>query len=157
LIEQIPKKLFYKIGEVCDICEIQPHVLRYWETEFSQLSPSKNSSGQRVYRYRDLQLVQRIKQLLYQEGYTIAGANRKLSGEGFGASVSDSQNEAGGLEENEGGPNAALPFARYESGSGPSASGARPEQAHRPVDSSQLLDYIRSELQEILHLLSSEE
>ena len=77
----MPKKLYYKIGEVCDLCQIQPHVLRYWETEFSQLSPSKNSSGQRVYRYKDLLLVRRIKQLLYEEGYTIAGANKKLATE----------------------------------------------------------------------------
>ncbi|MBI2821356.1 MAG: MerR family transcriptional regulator [Acidobacteria bacterium] len=78
-MNRVAKKLYYKIGEVCDICDIQPHVLRYWETEFSYLSPAKNSSGQRVYRYRELQLVQRIKQLLYEEGYTIAGANRKLA------------------------------------------------------------------------------
>src|SRR5713226_5626598 len=83
LMEPIPRKLYYKIGEVCDLCEIEPHVLRYWETEFSQLSPSKNNSGQRVYRYRDVQVVQRIKQLLYQEGYTIAGANKKLVSERF--------------------------------------------------------------------------
>lgn len=72
-------KLFYKIGEVCDLCDIQPHVLRYWETEFSMLSPSKNSSGQRIYRHRDVELIQAIKRLLYQEGYTIAGANKKLT------------------------------------------------------------------------------
>lgn len=83
-MEPVAKKLYYKIGEVCDLCEIEPHVLRYWETEFSQLSPSKNSSGQRLYRYRDLQLVSRIKQLLYEEGYTIAGAGRKLATENFG-------------------------------------------------------------------------
>ena len=82
-MEPLPKKLYYKIGEVCDLCEIQPHVLRYWETEFSQLSPAKNTSGQRVYRYRELQMVRRIKQLLYEEGYTIAGANKKLSIEHF--------------------------------------------------------------------------
>ncbi len=73
------KKLFYKIGDICKICEIQPHVLRYWETEFTTLSPTKNRAGQRIYREKDLQVVETIKRLLYQEGYTISGANRKLA------------------------------------------------------------------------------
>ena len=73
------KKLFYQIGEICKICEIQPHVLRYWETEFTALSPTKNKAGQRIYREKDLQLVEAIKRLLYQEGYTISGANKKLA------------------------------------------------------------------------------
>lgn len=82
------KKLFYKIGEVCEICSIQPHVLRYWETEFSLLSPTKNNSGQRIYRQKDVELIQAIKRLLYDEGYTIAGANKKLleSENGHGSS-----------------------------------------------------------------------
>ncbi len=78
----IRKKLFYKIGDVCKLCSIQPHVLRYWETEFTLLSPAKNRAGQRIYRERDLQLVQAIQQLLYKEGYTISGANKKLLDDG---------------------------------------------------------------------------
>lgn len=78
----IRKKLFYKIGDVCRLCSIQTYVLRYWETEFALLSPAKNRAGQRIYREKDLQLVQAIKQLLYEEGYTIAGANRKLLEDG---------------------------------------------------------------------------
>ncbi|MGH9339577.1 MAG: MerR family transcriptional regulator [Acidobacteriota bacterium] len=76
------RKLFYKIGEVCEICGIQPHVLRYWESEFSVLSPTKNRSGQRIYRQKDLETIELIKHLLYQEGYTIAGANKKLLEDG---------------------------------------------------------------------------
>ena len=76
------KKLFYKIGEVCRICGIEPHVLRYWETEFTVLSPTKNRAGQRIYRPVDLELVQTIQHLLYQEGYTISGANKKLLEDG---------------------------------------------------------------------------
>lgn len=72
------RKLFYKIGEVCKICGLRPHVLRYWENEFTVLSPSKNKSGQRIYRWKDLELIETIKKLLYQEGYTIAGAEKKL-------------------------------------------------------------------------------
>jgi DNA-binding transcriptional MerR regulator len=77
-MKTFPKKLFYKIGEVCDITQVAPHVIRYWETEFSALKPSKNSSGQRIYRYKDVDLILLIKRLLYEEGYTIAGANKKL-------------------------------------------------------------------------------
>ena len=79
------KKLFYKIGEICRMCDIPPHVLRYWETEFAVLSPTKNKGGQRIYREKDLALVRTIKQLLYEEGYTISGANRKLLEDGKGA------------------------------------------------------------------------
>jgi len=78
----IHKKLFYKIGDVCKLCSIQPHVLRYWETEFTLLSPAKNRAGQRIYREKDLQLIQAIQQLLYKEGYTISGANKKLLDDG---------------------------------------------------------------------------
>ncbi len=78
----IRKKLFYKIGDVCKLCSIQPHVLRYWENEFTLLSPAKNRAGQRIYREKDVQLVQAIQQLLYKEGYTISGANKKLLDDG---------------------------------------------------------------------------
>lgn len=77
----IPEKLFFKIGEVCDIAGVQAHVLRYWETEFPMLQPQKNRAGQRTYRRRDVEMALRIKQLLYDEQYTIAGAKKKLSGE----------------------------------------------------------------------------
>ncbi|MBZ0113816.1 MAG: MerR family transcriptional regulator [Thermoanaerobaculia bacterium] len=75
------KKLFYRIGEACKKLDIQPYVLRYWETEFSVLSPKKSRSGQRVYSEEELALIRRIKELLYEEGYTIAGAKKKLESE----------------------------------------------------------------------------
>jgi DNA-binding transcriptional MerR regulator len=77
----IPNKLFFKIGEVCEITDTQPYVLRYWESEFPALAPAKNSSGQRIYRRKDIETVLRIKQLLYDEGFTIAGAKKKLEAE----------------------------------------------------------------------------
>lgn len=77
----IPEKIFFKIGEVCDIVDVQAHVLRYWETEFPQLSPQKNRSGQRTYRRRDVEIALRIKQLLYEDEYTINGARKKLQQE----------------------------------------------------------------------------
>lgn len=77
----IPEKIYFKIGEVCDLVDVQAHVLRYWETEFPMLSPQKNRSGQRSYRRRDVEISLRIKELLYDELYTIAGARKKLQNE----------------------------------------------------------------------------
>ena len=68
----------YKIGEVCKIAEVQPYVLRYWETEFPPLAPNKSGGGQRLYTRREIDIILRIKQLLYSEGFTIAGAKKKL-------------------------------------------------------------------------------
>lgn len=82
----IPEKLFFKIGEVCDITGVQAHVLRYWESEFPMLAPQKNRAGQRTYRKRDVEMVLRIKELLYEDQYTIAGAKKKLVSEIRGAS-----------------------------------------------------------------------
>ena len=82
----IPEKLFFKIGEVCDITAIQAHVLRYWESEFPMLAPQKNRAGQRTYRKRDVEMVLRIKELLYEDQYTIAGAKKRLTNELRGAS-----------------------------------------------------------------------
>ena len=75
---EIPKKHYYKIGEVCSLTDTQPYVLRFWESEFPQLAPDKSRTGQRVYRPRDVEMILEIKKLLYEEGYTIAGARKKL-------------------------------------------------------------------------------
>jgi len=71
----------YKIGEVCKIADVQPYVLRYWETEFPALAPNKSGGGQRLYTQREIDTILRIKQLLYSEGFTIAGAKKKLEAE----------------------------------------------------------------------------
>jgi DNA-binding transcriptional MerR regulator len=78
---RIPQKLFFRIGEVCDLIKVQPHVLRYWETEFPMLAPQKNRAGQRVYRRKDVEMVLRIRDLLYEEKFTIAGARKRLAEE----------------------------------------------------------------------------
>ncbi len=75
-----PDKLFYKIGEVSRIAEVEPYVLRYWETEFPFLKPRKNRSGQRVYIRKDLELVLEIKKLLYEDRFTIEGVRKKFGG-----------------------------------------------------------------------------
>lgn len=92
---QIPNKLFFKIGEVCEITDTQPYVLRYWESEFSALAPAKNSSGQRIYRRRDIETILRIKQLLYDEGFTIAGAKKRLEIELTGRAETPPSADAG--------------------------------------------------------------
>jgi len=75
---QIPEKLYYKIGEVAKFTGIKTHVLRYWETEFKVIRPNKSRSNQRLYRKQDVELILRIKDLLYNQGFTIAGARKKL-------------------------------------------------------------------------------
>ena len=77
----IPDKLYFRIGEVASLCRLPAYVLRFWETEFPQLKPVKGSTGQRMYRQRDVENVLRIKQLLYDEGFTIAGARQQLKAE----------------------------------------------------------------------------
>ncbi len=122
------KKLFYKIGEVCRLADIQPHVLRYWEREFPSLAPAKNRAGQRVYRERDIEVVLTIKRLLYQEGYTIAGAKRKL------------------LEE----------LRRTAQGDAAGADGAGAETVRLGAGPLELLAAIRGELERLLALLGDE-
>ncbi len=86
-----PVQEFFSIGEVCDLTELKPHVLRYWESQFRVLHPAKNRSGNRVYSRREIELILLVKHLLYVEKYTIEGARRKMeehrrSGELKGAS-----------------------------------------------------------------------
>ncbi|KYF47685.1 MerR family transcriptional regulator [Sorangium sp. So ce315] len=75
---QLPAKLYYRIGEVAGIVGVEPHVLRYWETEFRSVRPQKSAKGQRVYSRRDVETLLKVKELLYAHRFTIAGARRKL-------------------------------------------------------------------------------
>jgi len=76
--EPIAKKVYYSIGEVCDLTGLKPHVLRYWETQFGVLNPTKNRAGNRVYRPKEIELILLVKHLLYEKKYTIEGANNRL-------------------------------------------------------------------------------
>jgi len=76
--EPIAKKAYYAIGEVCDLTGLKDHVLRYWETQFDVLNPTKNRAGNRVYRPKEIELILLVKHLLYEEKYTIEGARKKL-------------------------------------------------------------------------------
>ncbi len=125
---KIPNKLFFKIGEVCEITDTQPYVLRYWESEFPALAPAKNTSGQRIYRRRDIETVLRIKQLLYEEGFTIAGAKKRLEMEMAGRTPT---------------PSSAPPGGNGGDGGGASGSDA----------TKKALQEVREQLREILTLL----
>ena len=76
--ERIARREYFSIGEVCEMAGLKPHVLRYWETQFRELSPTKNRAGNRVYRAREIKVIELVKYLLYEEKYTIDGARRKL-------------------------------------------------------------------------------
>ena len=121
-MEFIPKKLYYKIREVCEIVGVEAHVLRFWETEFPALSPPKSKSGQRTYRPKDIELLLRIRELLYEEGFTIAGARKHLNAEKAAAIVPDKVRDAG----------------------------------QEPVPSSEHLNKVKAELENILTLLDRE-
>ncbi len=90
----IPDKLYFRIGDVAELCGLPAYVLRFWETEFPQLKPHKGGSGQRLYRKRDVEIVLRIKHLLYGEGFTIAGARRLLVEKRHAPTVLPQQSDA---------------------------------------------------------------
>jgi DNA-binding transcriptional MerR regulator len=123
----VPKKLYYKIREVCEIVGVEAHVLRFWETEFPVLSPPKSKTGQRTYRPKDIELLLRIRKLLYEDGFTIAGARKKLS-----AGTVDSS----------------------ATGSGNEPAVAKPESKPQPAADS--LRQVKTELENILTLLDRE-
>jgi len=149
----IPEKLFFKIGEVCELAGVQAHVLRYWESEFPMLAPQKNRAGQRVYRKRDVEMALRIKELLYEDQYTIAGAKKRLTNELRGGgklkvvgSDEDVQPDAPPAEFNEGElfqtPPAPPSYTR--------------SVAPRTAEERQGLKQLASELRELLSLLEQE-
>ncbi|HEV7785204.1 MAG TPA: MerR family transcriptional regulator [Thermoanaerobaculia bacterium] len=118
---RVQKRLYYKIGEACKALGIQPYVLRYWETEFPALTPSKSRSGQRVYSEKELEIIRRIKELLYDEGYTIAGAKKKLEVELASGPLGDDRDEA-----------ETTPGAKASSPAAPAAVPGKPAPARRP-------------------------
>ena len=127
-MQSIPKKLYYRIGDVCEIIGVEAHVLRYWETEFPGLAPPKNRAGQRTYRPKDIELLLAIRQLLYEEGYTIAGARKRLARRSLAPEGSSN-----------------LPVARAAE----KAKGSPPGPAQK-------LNEVREELENILTLLERE-
>ncbi len=119
---EIPDKLYFRIGEVARLCAVQTYVLRFWESEFSQLKPSKSGTGQRLYRRRDVEMALKIKRLLYEEGYTIAGARQAFQLEAKSAA--------------------------------PKAEGSQPELPLENRSSALKVQRLKTELREILGMLS---
>jgi DNA-binding transcriptional MerR regulator len=143
----IPEKLFFKIGEVCELAGVQAHVLRYWESEFPMLAPQKNRAGQRVYRKRDVEIALRIKELLYEDQYTIAGAKKRLAndlraGGKFRVITGD---DAGKSEES------SSPTAQPQAGT--NAFAANSSSSTRTSEDRKALRQVASELRELLSLL----
>src|ERR1044071_8763072 len=77
----IPAKRYFTIGEVSELCDVKPHVLRYWETEFTSLKPVKRRGNRRYYQRHDVLMIRKIRGLLYEQGYTISGARQRLEGD----------------------------------------------------------------------------
>jgi len=144
----IPQKLFFKIGEVCELAGVQAHVLRYWETEFPMLAPQKNRAGQRTYRRRDVEMALRIKALLYDEQYTIAGAKKKLA----------SELRAPGRE-NLTSTQTKTPMRSLQPPPSLAAKLSSPQPAPAPATGSQQgsLKQLAAELQEVLDLLDKDD
>ena len=91
----LPPKLYYRIGEVAELVGVEPHVLRYWEREFRSIRPTKSAKGQRVYSRRDVENLLRVRELLYGEGFTIAGAKKKMQRPGADEGAADRQDADG--------------------------------------------------------------
>jgi len=147
----IPEKLFFKIGEVCELAGVQAHVLRYWESEFPMLAPQKNRAGQRVYRKRDVEMALRIKELLYEDQYTIAGAKKRLTNDirgGGKLKVVGSEDESTEVTP-------AFDFSEPESFPQPTTF-SRPPIAPRTAEERQGLKQLAAELRELLSLLEKE-
>jgi len=148
----IPEKLFFKIGEVCELAGVQAHVLRYWESEFPMLAPQKNRAGQRVYRKRDVEMALRIKELLYEDQYTIAGAKKRLTNELRGGGklkvVGSEAEDQSGVE--------ASAFSETPAGvaSAPASDGH--SVARRSAEERKGLRQLATELRGLLALLEAE-
>jgi DNA-binding transcriptional MerR regulator len=134
--EEIPDKLYFRIGEVARLAGIKPYVLRFWETEFPALDPKKSGTGHRLYRRKEVQLVLEIKRLLYEKRYTIEGARKFLDG-----------------RPKNGDSAASVPAGTAKKSPSKRASPDKPTQTGFFDVPSPLLDTVRQELQEIAELL----
>jgi len=95
VLPPIPAKRYFTIGEVSELCGVKPHVLRYWEQEFTQLKPVKRRGNRRYYQHHEVLLIRRIRELLYEQGFTISGARNKLDSRILDADEGDAQEESG--------------------------------------------------------------
>jgi len=147
----IPEKLFFKIGEVCELAGVQAHVLRYWESEFPTLAPQKNRAGQRVYRKRDVEMALRIKELLYEDQYTIAGAKKRLANDLRAGGKLKIVSPANGEDDSDESGTSAV-SAR----TGMKTEMSRVVSEARTAEDRKALRKVATELRELLALLESE-
>lgn len=138
----IPEKIYFRIGEVSELAKLPTYVLRFWETEFSQLKPTKSSTGQRMYRRKDVEYVMQIRRLLYEDGFTIAGARERLR---EGMRSNQSQNEA---------PNTAADDASNEIFTAPHAEAPPLLAPGHPIPGKEGLRRLRQQICDVLDLLS---
>lgn len=109
VLPSIPAKRYFTIGEVSELCGVKPHVLRYWEQEFTQLKPVKRRGNRRYYQHHEVLLIRRIRELLYEQGFTISGARNKLDSRGADSAAGDSAGIAPGEVDGNGGASAPGP------------------------------------------------
>ena len=136
----IPAKRYFTIGEVSELCGVKPYVLRYWEQEFTQLKPMKRRGNRRYYQHHEVLLVRRIRELLYDQGFTISGARNRLTELAQGSRVADVA--SGGFD----------PDADVAAESGPTEA---PVHKSRPASEVLGLEQLRAELLSIRELLAS--
>jgi len=132
VLPPIPAKRYFTIGEVSELCGVKPHVLRYWEQEFTQLRPVKRRGNRRYYQHHEVLLIRRIRELLYEQGFTINGARNRLDSPGSG-----------------GEPDASATMSAQDEGAGAPTLQATTSSAAAAVDVEQL----RKELQKVIDLL----
>jgi DNA-binding transcriptional MerR regulator len=160
---QIPNKLYFRIGEVSDLVGVKPYVLRYWESEFPDIKPSKSKSGQRLYKRRDVELLLRIKELLYEERFTINGARKRLKefsrGDASDLAAPDVADEAAEVmeeAEEEAGPRQLEVFSEPD----PEEEEERPQQSHLSKGaldrgSMKAFQKIKRDLEELLSIMNA--
>jgi DNA-binding transcriptional MerR regulator len=146
----IPDKLYFRIGDVASLCSLPAYVLRFWETEFPQLKPHKGGSGQRLYRKRDVEIVLEIKRLLYDEGFTIAGARKSLAEKRAALTAVESHN-GNAPHPMRRKTDFITPPAKTGRGAGISAVGSK------PVAMSPKFNELRKEMRALLSMLGSGE
>jgi DNA-binding transcriptional MerR regulator len=133
-LPSIPAKRYFTIGEVSELCAVKPHVLRYWEQEFTQLKPVKRSGNRRYYQHHEVLLIRRIRELLYEQGFTINGARNRLE-------------SAGASRRRTGAASAHIEGIELHGAADGAADGAAPAGAH--------LNGVREELEQIRTLLGT--
>jgi DNA-binding transcriptional MerR regulator len=135
----IPAKRYFTIGEVGELCGVKPHVLRYWEQEFTQLRPMKRRGNRRYYQHHEVLMIRRIRELLYEQGFTISGARNKLQ------EIAQAERDRRRVDDGE-----VVEEVMIESAEGVAASA---DSADLPEPSQEALEGIRRELLEIRELL----